>query len=180
MPLKQWTKTSTEVVKKNDFWEYRLDTFTIGNSFEGEYHYVHTNGSTMVVPLLNDGSFLFVKQYRYLNSKESIEFPGGSLPKDLPPESNALKELREEAKLDAKELIKIGSFNPYNGVTDEICFVFLAKDLFDSPLPGDKTEEFEIIKLTSKEINSLIEKNIIWDGMSIVAWQFAKIYLGIK
>jgi len=180
MSLKNWEKISEKILLRNNYWEYRLDKFRIGENISGDYHYVHTQGSTMVVPLLNNGLFLMVKQFRYLNSKESIEFPCGSIQKNLSATENAIKELREEAGVNAKNIFKIGQFNPYNGVTDEICEIFLARDLFPSPLPKDSTEDFETLQLTTSEIDSLIKNNILWDGMTIAAWQLFKIKMELQ
>jgi hypothetical protein len=71
----------------------------------------------------------------------------------------------------------IGKFNPYNGVTDEICRVFIAKDLTEVPSKPDETEEFEKILLMPQEIDALIAKGTIWDGMTIVGWTIAKYHM---
>ena len=170
MQFKKWQKISEKKLFGNNYWEYRLDIFKIENGEEKEYHYVQTPGSTMVVPLLSDGRFLLTKQYRYLNRATSIEFPNGGIIKGFSPHENARKELREETGFDAKVLLPLGKFNPFNGVTNELCHLFLAKELFESPLPPDETEEFELLRLTADEINSIIASGELWDGMSLAAW----------
>ncbi len=180
MQFTKWEKISEKKLFGNDYWEYRLDKFKIGGGEEKEYHYVHTPGSTMVVPKISENKFLLLKQYRYLNDRFSIEFPSGGLLKELTPEKNALKELREEAGFSAEKLIQIGFFNPYNGVTDEICYVFLAEELYHSPLPPDSTEEFEPLELTASEIDNLISTNEIWDGMTLASWMIFKTKFNLK
>ena len=174
MSFSEWRKISEKKISGNDYWEYRLDTFKIGNGKEKEYHYVHTPGSTMIVPRLSDNKFILIKQFRYLNKRYSIEFPAGGTKKNLTQKENALKELREETGFSAKRIFEIGYFNPYNGVTDEICNVFFAEELYASPLKPDDTEEFEILRLTSGEIDEMIASNEIWDGMTIAAWTIFK------
>ncbi len=174
MKFSEWQKISEKKLFGNNYWDYKLDIFKIGYKTEKEYHYVHTPGSTMVVPKLSNGNFLLVKQYRYLNRKLSIEFPSGGIIKGLSPKENALKELREETGFAAKRLVGIGYFNPFNGVTDEICNLFFAEELFASPLQADETEEFETLELTHQEIEAMIEQNEIWDGMTLAAWALFK------
>src|SRR3972149_9814791 len=78
MPLKSWKKLSEATMFRNPYWTYKRDTFELPSGKPGEYHYVHTNGSSMVVPIVVDGSMLLVNQYRCLVGRESMEFPCGS------------------------------------------------------------------------------------------------------
>jgi ADP-ribose pyrophosphatase len=174
MSLKQWKKLSESVLFKNPWWTYKRDDTVLPNGKRGVYHYVHTNGSSMVIPILPDGKFVLVKQFRYLNNRESIEFPCGGVKELHTYEDTAKQELLEEAGYQASEWRLLGQFNPYNGVTNELCRVYLAKQLESFPSTPDETEEFEKIFLTSKEIEEKIHDGLIWDGMTIAAWTIAK------
>jgi len=175
MALKKWIKLGQKEIFKNDHWTYNVDQFEIEDITKDEYHYVHSPGSTMVIPRIDKNILLLTNQYRYLNQKESLEFPCGSIENNLTSEENALKELREETGKSGN-LKFIGEFSPYTGVSDEICSVFIATELINSPLPSDLTEEFELIKLSIEEFENLIKQNIIWDGLTLSAWQLAKKY----
>ncbi|MBM4166488.1 MAG: NUDIX hydrolase [Ignavibacteria bacterium] len=172
--LTPWKKLRQTFELKNHWWTYRKDDVVLPNGNSGEYHYVHTNGSAMIIPILNDGKFLLVNQFRYVMNKESLEFPCGSVKEQFSFEATAKCELAEETHYAAKEILCIGEFNPYNGVTDELCRVFLAKHLFPAIVPHDESEEFEIVCLSKDEINEKIFQGIIWDGMTIAAWTIAK------
>lgn len=124
----------------------------------------------MIIPEMN-GKFILVEQYRYLNEMTSIEFPCGSISKGLDEITNAKKELEEETGFGSDELIKIGFFSPYNGVSDEICTVFFTNKLYKKFSTPDETEEFMIHFLSEDEIENLITSNKIWDGMTIAAWK---------
>lgn len=177
MALKKWERLQTKELYNNGYWSYKLDKFRIENGHEGDYHYVHTNGSSMSVPILNNGNIILINQFRYLNQKESLEFPCGSNEGGLSAEENAIKELREETGYSSKRLNFIGEFSPFTGASDELCSVFIAQELKKSPLPSDKTEEFEILEFNKTEIDELIKNHKIWDGMTIVAWTLAKHFL---
>jgi len=174
--LLRWQKISSQTKFQNDYWSYRVDEFQLENGKRGVYHYVHSTGSTMVIPVTSRKKILMVKQYRYLNERESIEFPCGGIKEGISYEENALKELREETGFSAGIISEIGEFAPFTGAADEISRVFLAKDLFLSPLPKDVTEEFELLERTPKEIEEMIDKNIIWDGLTLAAWSLARRY----
>lgn len=172
----RWQKISSNTKFQNEHWSYRIDEFQLENGERGIYHYVHTNGSSMVIPVTSSGKILMVKQYRYLNERESIEFPCGGMKDEISYNENALKELREETGFSAETLLEIGEFAPYTGAADEVSKVYLAKDLFASPLPKDETEEFELLEKTPTEIEELINKNIIWDGLTLAAWSLGRKY----
>lgn len=174
MPLKTWKKISESVLFRNPWWTYKRDRIRLPSGKRGEYHYVHTNGSSMVVPILEDGSVVLVNQYRYLLDRESVEFPCGSVKEGSTHDETARQELVEETGYAAKSLIRVGEFNPYNGVTSEMCRVYVARDLGFVGGTPDATEEFEIVRATPAEIDARIGTGAVWDGMTIAAWSIAK------
>ena len=79
-------------------------------------------------PLTADGKVILVNQYRYLCDRESLEFPCGSINEGHTYEQTALLELQEETGYKAgAPLQELGRFNPYNGVTSEICTVYICE-----------------------------------------------------
>jgi ADP-ribose pyrophosphatase len=174
MPLKRWKTLSRTVRFKNPWWSYGYDAVELPNGKEGEYHYVHSLGSACVIPVMPDGSILLVRQYRYLGEKESLEFPCGAVKEGATHDSTAWHELAEETGYSAVTLLLVGSFNPYNGVTDEICNVYLARDLRHVGATPDDTEEFELHQLPVAEVDRQIRDGEIWDGMSIAAWHLIR------
>lgn len=150
------------------------DECKLHNGRNYEYHYVHTAGSSFIVPVKDNGKIILVNQYRYLNDRFSIEIPGGGVKEDQSPEEVARKELIEETGFDG-DLVKVGFFNPYNGVADEICHVFIARNLKPSDKETrDDSEEFEILELSPEEIDEKIRTNEIYDGMTMAAWALSK------
>lgn len=172
--LTKWKKISEETIYRNNHWTYKLDKFKIPNRQSGEYHYVHTKGSTLIIPLLPSQKLLLVNQFRYLIDREAVEFPCGVLEAGLSPAENAQKELREETGYKAENLIYAGKFIPYSGVSDEICHVFIATGLAENPLTPDETEEFELLEFSIEEFENQIDKNRIDDGMTLAAWMLSK------
>jgi ADP-ribose pyrophosphatase len=174
MPLKRWKKISEKQIFKNSWWSYKKDTTELPDGRRGEYHYVHTNGASMIIPVLGDGRIVLVKQYRYLNDAESLELPCGGVKEGHTYEQTARDELQEEGGFIAQSWALVGRFNPYNGVTDEICKVYVARDLTEVQPKPDETEEFERFFLTSQEIDRRIAGGDIWDGMTIASWTIAR------
>jgi ADP-ribose pyrophosphatase len=177
MSLPRWKQLSRKAVFENRWWKYWKDEFELPSGKTGEYHFVHTNGASMIVPVSHDGKLILVNQYRYLNAKESLEFPCGGVKDGSNYDDTATAELAEETGFAARDWMIAGEFNPYNGVTDEIARVYIAKELFPMAVKQDETEEFENVLLTGEEIEARIVSGVIWDGMTIAAWGIAKNYL---
>ena len=168
--MKAFEKIGGEIIKANPYWEYWLDKYRLPNGNDEDYHYVKSNGSTMIIPVDKFGYLYLVEQFRYLNQKLSIEFPGGGIKKDFTPEQNAIAELKEEIGMTTNKLSLIGSFNPFNGVTNEICYVYLAEDIEFVGESPDDSESLRTIKCTKLQIIEKIINNNIWDGMTLAAW----------
>lgn len=177
MTFKKWIKLSEKTIFENSHWKYNLDKFSIEGVGESEYHYVHTLGSTMVIPITNKSKIVLVKQFRYLNQKDGLEFPCGSVEQNLSLIENAQKELREETGYSSSSLIEVGAFSPYTGASDEVCTVFIGTELSYSPLPKDETEEFEVLHFSFDEVDQMIKSNEIWDGLTLSAWVISQNYI---
>lgn len=168
--LKSLKKISSESKFVNPYWEYKIDKYKMPNGRIADYHYVNSNGATIIIPVTDNNKYILVNQYRYLNQRISLEFPGGGIKDDMLPLDNAVKELEEETGCKADSMILIGEYNPFNGVTNEICKVYVAEGLIRQQSNPDESEEFELIELTKDEINHKIKIGEIWDGMSLAAW----------
>ncbi len=172
--MKPYKKISSSVLFQNPWWRYCLDKIELPSGKPGEYHFVLTNGSSMVVPVDADEKILLVRQYRYTGKKDSLEFPCGGLKDGVSYEEAARSELREETGFSAGELVAAGAFNPCNGLLDEICNVYIARDLTYIGGEPDETESFELLRFTKEELERHICNGSLWDGMTLAAWALAK------
>lgn len=170
----KYSQISSSILAKNPYWVYKKDIYTLPDFSEGEFHYVETNGSVIIIPLVSFNQIVLVNQYRYLNKRDSLEFPGGGVKLNISIEENAQKELSEEAGFISNQLIKIGEFNPFIGVTNEFCYVYIALDLIEKKLDADISEEFDLVILNIDEIDHKIKSGEIWNGQSLAAWALFK------
>lgn len=172
-----WKRLHSEIIHQNPFLAYKHDVFETGQGVKGDYYYISKNGSALVIPILADGQVVMVKNYRYLFDRWSLEFPGGVAKDGQSHEQAARDELREETGLVAEELINIGEFAPINGLADEICRVFLARQLTQKKSQPDATEELEVVIRRLDEIEDLVRRNEIWDGVTLAAWAIVRPHL---
>jgi ADP-ribose pyrophosphatase len=166
----KWTRLSKRTVFSCPYYSLAHDRYRLPGGEAGDYHYVDIPGSTMIVPQLDDGRLVLTRQHRYLMGRPSVEFPAGGLPAGVTPLDNAARELREEAGYRAARWERIGEFAPYNGVSNEVCHLFVARDLAPVPARPEPTEEFEVLQLERAEVGRLIASGELWDGMTIAAF----------
>lgn len=163
-------KLSEETLNTNPWWAYKKDEFEIGGE-KGEYYYGENNGSVIIVPVLDDGRLILVVQHRYLRDKLSIEFPCGGINGGEAIQNAAEREFFEETGYKGQEFIKLGVFDPLNGLFKDTSHVFLARGLEQIHGPQHDTKEhIEVLYRRPDEIDEMIRKNEIWDGQTMATW----------
>lgn len=173
--MQETKKLSSEVIHENPRWEYRRDKFINLDGAEDEYYYVESRGNVIIVPILDDGRLVLVRQYRYLNEKNSISFPGGGIDKDESPTVAANREFLEETGYKTDNLIKIGAFEPCVGVIKDFSHVFIANELtFVQEPKSDGMEHTEVILRRPDEFENMIKHGEIWDGQVLAAWALVR------
>ncbi|MFH1277470.1 MAG: NUDIX hydrolase [Candidatus Eisenbacteria bacterium] len=172
--MRRWTRLSHEVIFESPYVAFEHDRYRLPDGGEGDYYYVRSRGAVMIVPVDDEGRAVLVRQYRYLLDEDSLEFPAGGLKKGGDPLDQAKAELREEAGVEAASWTEIGRFASWNGATNEVCLVYLARDLTPAEGTPDKTEEFEVLRVPWGELLRLAETNELFDGMTLASVALAR------
>ena len=165
----KWSQLSTETLHSCPYYDFRHDRYRLPSGGDGDYYYIRIPGSTMVVPRRPDGELVLVRQYRYLHRRVSLELPAGGMKAGRSPLETARDELREETGLIAAQWKKLGQFAPCNGLSDELCHVFLAEELSQGQASPEPTEELEAVTIGLDEARRKILSGELWDGMTIAA-----------
>lgn len=168
-------KKSEEVLHENPWWTYKHDIFSAKSGAEGEYFYGEMPGFSLVVPVLDDGTIVLVLQHRYLQDKQSIEFPGGGIKEGQEPVDAAKAELLEEVGCVSDNFTKIGQFETDNGFLKNTCHLYLAKvESLTDLQSDDEFEETERLIRKPEEVDQMMANNEIWDGVALAAWSLAR------
>lgn len=161
--------------KENVIFEGRIitlksDDVILPDGKEANREYVTHKGGVCVLPLDKDENIIFVRQFRYPYGKVLLEIPAGkrdSLTEE--PIMCGMRELKEETGAVCKELVPLGQFYPTPGYTNEVIYMFLAKDLeFGEASPDD--DEFLLVERISLEkAKDMVMSGEIKDGKTQVA-----------
>lgn len=126
-------------------------------------------GAVVVLPVLPDGRFVLVRQYRYAVGKMLLEAVAGTREPGEAPAVTAARELQEEAGYKALHLTPLGSFYSAPGFCDELLHLFLAERLVPSELPCDEDERIERVCLTPEEALDAAARGEIQDAKTLAA-----------
>lgn len=120
-----------------------------------------------IIPIDEEMNTWLVGQYRYTLDEYSWEIPMGAVPFDETSEKGALRELKEETGLVAKELNLLCKIHTSNSVTDEVGLVYVAQDLTQGETEFDETEDIEVIKIPFQEALEWVMEGKITDSLSV-------------
>src|SRR3970282_973926 len=91
--------------------------------------YVRHPGAATVVPFLDTGTVMLVRQYRYALARHFYEIPAGKIDPGETPLQAARRELREECGYEAREWRRLTTIHPCIGYSDERIELYLARGL---------------------------------------------------
>lgn len=110
---------------------------------------------------------LLIRHYRYLIDKVVWAILAASM-KRKTRRSPPLRELREETGWQAQRVEEIIRFNPSYGSSDQLFITWLATGLHWVGMDADQDEVMETGWFTFDEINQLIARGEMPDGLSLV------------
>ncbi len=110
-----------------------------------------------------------VGQHRYVLNEWSWEIPEGGGPAGQSILESAQRELLEETGLKAKQFTEILKAHLSNSVSDEVGYVFLAKELSEGEHEREATEaDMKIWKLPFAEALNMVMTGKITDSLSVM------------
>lgn len=125
-------------------------------------------GVIAVIPYLDDGKIVLVRQYRKAAEMITLEIPAGRMNPGETPAQAVRRELREETGFVPKTLNKLISFYPAIGYSTEIIHLFEAFKLSQKGIDPDEDELIEVIKCSLPEALKKIDNGEIIDSKSIL------------
>lgn len=150
-----------------------------GSTFERDV--VRHPGAVSVVPVLDDGTVVLVRQYRAPVDAMVLEIPAGKRDvTDEPPEETARRELIEEVGLSPGRLEHLAMFHNSIGFCDEESHVFLGTELTPAPMDRQGVEEahMEIVHVALADTPAMIADGRITDAKTVIGLSLAMARLG--
>jgi ADP-ribose pyrophosphatase len=138
---------------------------------EGRFIKVTPPDWVTVIPILPDGKFLMVRQYRHGSASLSDEFPAGVIDAGEEPLEAAGRELLEETGYRAGRWTSIGSINPNPAFMTNCSHTYLAEDL--EKISGQNLDEHERIRFFSLDFSEIQDRmggEMMNSAIMVQAW----------
>ena len=132
-----------------------VDRVRLPNGNVVELEMIHHPGATAIVPLLEDGTVLMIRQYRYATGGWLLEVPAGKLNRGETPEECAFRETEEETGHRPSELRPLGWIWTTPGFTDEKIWLYIATGLTET---RQGLQEDEVLSVERMPLAEAIEK----------------------
>ncbi len=174
-----WKQLSSKIVYENPWFKVREDQVEKPGNRTGIYGVVLNPPTVFTVALNKDDEVYLIGMFRYPTGKYGLELPAGGSDNQNLLEA-AKRELLEETGIKAKTWEKAGEFTPWNGISDEVSHVFIARDIEETGSELDPNEGImEVRKIAFEKVFDLVKSGEISDGQSISAILIAGMHLGL-
>ena len=134
-----------------------------------DFEIVHHAGGAAVLPVLDDGRVLLIRQYRPAGGGMIWEIPAGRLEGGEAPETCIHRELQEEVGYRAGRIERLGEMLTAVGFCDEVVHLFVARDLTPVPAAPEPDEYIEAVPMPLAEALRLLRAGEISDGKTQLA-----------
>ena len=158
--------------------EFNLEEVRLPNGRTVQLEILRHPGASAVVPLLEDGRVVLIRQYRHAAGGMIYEIPAGRLDPGEAPLDCARRELAEEVGQAASQWEWLGAIWTTPGFTDEKIHFFLARHLTPVSQALEHDEVIEVVERPLEEAIAMIRRGEIEDGKTICALMMA--YFQIK
>ena len=161
-------RTGGVTLLEGGFLEVRRDTVQLPDGSSATREFVQHPGAVAVVPLLDDGRLVLVRQHRYPVDKVLLEWPAGKLDAGEDKLLCAMRELREETGYTALEWAFAGEIHNAAAYSTESIWLYFARGLKPGAAQPDLGEFVETVTLNLDELDALDAQGALLDVKTLV------------
>jgi ADP-ribose diphosphatase len=150
-----------------------------GNGERRLFHRVRArgHGAVVVVPLIDDGTALLVREYAAGVHRYELGLVKGRIDDGETPAQAADRELKEEIGYGARKIDVLRTLSLAPLYMSHQTHLVIARDLYPQRLPGDEPEELEVVPCKLDMLHELILRDEFSEGRSIAALYIARDWL---
>ncbi len=168
MSEKSEKKISSKEMYHGNIISLYVDEVLCPNGQKAKREYVKHPGGVCILAMV-DNKVIMERQFRYAYGKDIYELPAGKIEKGEDPKLAAFRELEEETGYTAKELVSMGVIYPSVGYTDEIIYLYFAKELTKAERHLDDDEFIDIEFVPIDKLKKEVENGTIKDAKTVFA-----------
>ena len=162
------TRIDGELAYNGSFLKVQRDTIELPDGKRTKREYILHPGAVVILPVLDDGTVLMERQYRYPLHDVFIEFPAGKIDAGEDPLNSAKRELEEETGYTAAEWQFVSTIHNAIAYSDEHLDLYLARGLKAGPAKLDDGEFLETFTATIDELLQWVREGKITDVKTVI------------
>ena len=145
----------------------RVDEVELPTAAKATRETVLHPGAVVIVPLLDDGRVVMIRQYRHATGKVLWELPAGLLEKGEEPACAARRELVEEVGYEVGELALLFSTYLSPGFSSELAYVFVARGLRKVEARTQPDESIRVAEMPLGEAVAMVRRGEVQNAAAI-------------
>ena len=156
------------------FLTVKRDTVGLPDGSTATREYVVHPGAVAVVPVLDDGRVVMVRQFRYPLGQVLLEFPAGKIDPGEAVWDCARRELQEETGYTAREWARACCVHNAAAYSTEGIEIWFARGLRSGPQTLDAGEFLEVVTMSLEELDHLAQAGDLTDVKTLVGLQWLR------
>ena len=162
------TRIDGSVVYDGGFLKISRDQVSLPDGATAFREYIKHPGAVVVLAILDDGSVLLERQFRYPLRRVFIELPAGKIDPGEDVLACAKRELQEETGYTASDWQFVTTIHNAIAYSDEYLDLFIARGLTPGPAKLDDGEFLETFSATLPEMLEMVRSGQITDVKTMI------------
>jgi ADP-ribose diphosphatase len=158
---------SSKIVFKGKVFSVRRDEVIEPSGVRATRDMIEHSGSVVVMPVLDNGKIVLIRQYRHAARQYLWELVAGRIDPGEDVKQAAVRELIEETGLRAKKMRTFLEFWPSPGFLEEKMFVLLAQGVTQGEAHPEEDERIEAKAFSRAELLKMLQKGVLRDAKTI-------------
>lgn len=164
---------TTKLIYQGQLLQLGIESLTLPNGKRLDLEVLRHPGGAAVVALDGQGQVCLLRQYRHASGGWLWELPAGRLEANESPDTTAARELVEEAGLQAGRWDTLGKTLVTPGYSDELIYLYLARDLTVVPAQPEAHELFEVHWIPFSQALEQVHDGTIIDAKTMLGLTLA-------
>ena len=173
MSMKE-TTVSSDLIYTGKTIQLRVDTVEVPNRGYQKREIIEHKGAVAIIAITKENKVVLVKQFRKAIEQEIYELPAGKIEIGETPLDCAYRELKEETGYSANSMKLIHKYYPTPGFSNQLVFIYLAKDLIPGEKQLEEDEFLEVYEVDLETAYKMVYENEICDSKTVIGLLLSK------